>query len=140
MRNLGAIIDAAERSDARVIFLTQPTLWRSGLSPAEQARLWMGGPPLDQMADGAEFYSVEALARGMQDFNDFLLRVCRARSVECLDVASGMPREAALFWDDAHYTEAGSRRLANLVADYLVSVEPLAGLPSQPRAGAAEPR
>jgi lysophospholipase L1-like esterase len=131
-RNLDAIVDAARAADRRLIFLTQPTLWKDGLTPEEQASLWMGGPRFDRLAPGAEFYSVRALADGMARYNEILLRVCGTRAVECIDLAGQLPREGALFWDDAHYTVEGSRRVAQIVADYLLSREPLA----RPRSGA----
>jgi hypothetical protein len=63
----------------------------------------------------------------MQLYNDALLEVCRERSADCLDVAAQLPRNAEIFYDDAHYTEEGSRRLARLVADHLLAREPLNG-------------
>jgi len=125
-RNLNGIVDAAQAAGRRLIFLTQPTLWREGLTPEEEASLWMGGPRFDRLGPGAEFYSVRALAEGMARYNETLLRVCRARGVECIDLATQLPRERVVFWDDAHFTVEGSRRLAQLVSDYLLSREPLA--------------
>jgi GDSL-like Lipase/Acylhydrolase family len=124
-QSLNVIVDAARAADARLVFLTQPTLWREGLSSEENDSLWMGGPRFDRLAPGAEFYSVRALADGMARYNQTLLRVCRQRGVECIDVASQLPREGALFWDDAHFTVEGSHRLAGLVSDYLRARPPL---------------
>ena len=73
---------------------------------------------------------MRALADGMAQYNQTLLRVCRERGVECIDVASRLPRDGATFWDDAHFTVEGSHLLAQLVADYLLAREPLA--PSGP--------
>ncbi len=125
-QSLNGIVDAAQAAGGRLIFLTQPTLWREGLSDEEERSLWMGGPRFDRLGPGAEFYSVRTLADGMARYNETLLRVCRTRRVECVDLATELPREGALFWDDAHFTVEGSRRLARLVADYLLSREPLA--------------
>lgn len=136
-RQLNAIIDAAEAEDARVLFMTQPTLWRPGLSQAELDLLWTGGP---REKSGDEYYAVEALAAGMELYNDALRRVCRDRGTECIDVAAILPKELAVFWDDAHFTEEGARRLAEIVAGYLLAHEPLAGLrrgaDEEPRRGA----
>lgn len=125
-QNLNAIVDAAQFAGRRLIFLTQPTLWRDGLTPDEQASLWMGGPRFDQLAPGVAFFSVRALAEGMARYNEVLLGVCRARGVECIDLARQLPREGAYFWDDAHYTVEGSQRVAQIVSDYLLSRQPLA--------------
>ncbi len=129
-KSLNGIVDAAQAAGVRLIFLTQPTLWREGLSPEENARLWMGGPRFDRLAPGVEFYSVHALADGMAQYNQTLLRVCRERGVECIDVASQLPRDGTVYFDDAHYTVKGSRQLAQVVADYLRAQPPLAAQPS----------
>jgi lysophospholipase L1-like esterase len=132
-RSLNDIVDAAQAAGVRLIFLTQPTLWREGLSPEEEASLWLGGPRFDRLGPGAAFYSVRALADGMARYNETLLGVCRERGVECIDVASQLPRDGVVFWDDAHFTVEGSRRLARLVADYLRAHPPLAGQPGVSR-------
>lgn len=139
-RSLNQIVDAAQAAGVRLIFLTQPTLWREGLTAEEEASLWMGGPRFDRLAPGAEFYSVRALADGMARYNQTLLRVCRERGVECIDVASQLSRDGVVFWDDAHFTVEGSRRLAQLVSDYLRAQAPLAQSPASPAApGKAAP-
>ena len=133
-RSLNEIVDSAQAARVRLIFLTQPTLWREGLTAEEEASLWMGGPRFDRLAPGAEFYSVRALADGMALYNQTLLRLCRERGVECIDVASQLPRDGVVFWDDAHFTAIGSRRLAQLVADYLRAHPPLAQSLASPAA------
>jgi hypothetical protein len=124
-KTLNEIVDAAQAAGARLIFLTQPTLWREGLTPEEDASLWMGGPRFDRLGPGAQFHSVKALADGMARYNQALLDVCRERGVECIDAASLLPRNGIVFWDDAHLTVEGSHQLAQIVADYLGS-RPLA--------------
>lgn len=124
-RNVSRIVDAAKRHRVRILLLTQPVLWREGLSPAERDLLWGGGPPLDRVRSGEEYYSVEALAEGMRQYNRRLIDVCRRRHVECLDLAAELPRNATIFWDDAHFTEEGARRVAEHAARYLLQREPL---------------
>jgi hypothetical protein len=123
--NLDRIVDVARRQDVRLLFVTQPTLWRAGLSPEESGLLWAGGPPWDRMRYGAPYYSAEALARGMLLYNTALLNVCRERGVECLDAARALPRSVDVFYDDAHFTEAGSAMLAGSLAGYLLEREAL---------------
>jgi len=127
-RNLNAIVDRAEAEEVRVIFLTQPSLWREDLSPAERDLLWGGGPGLSRSEAGATYYSVEALAEAMDRYNRTLLRVCRERGVECIDLQAELARDATFFTDDAHFTELGARRVAEIVADHLLDTEPLATL------------
>jgi lysophospholipase L1-like esterase len=134
---LDAIVDAARRRGARLVFMTQPALWRDDLSDAELALLWTGGPPLHSLEEGADYYTAGALAEGMRRFNETLLEVCRKRRVECLDLAGRLPRDSSIFYDDAHFTEEGARRVAELVARFLLATPPLvqrAHGPSRPDA------
>jgi len=110
------LADIAERRGKRLIFITQPSLWRDDLTPAESDRLWMGGPP----RGGAEFFSAGALASAMERYNRALLDVCRERDLECVDAASALPRDTSIHWDDIHFTVNGSHRLAEVVADHLL--------------------
>ncbi|MBW2726922.1 MAG: hypothetical protein JRE71_21290 [Deltaproteobacteria bacterium] len=113
------IIDIAQRSDVDVLLMTQPVLWRPGLSTAERKLLWGGGPPLGQFRNGATYYSAEALAEGMRIYNDTLLAICETRQIECLDLDSAIPRTTEVFYDDAHFTDYGSNLVANAVAEHL---------------------
>jgi lysophospholipase L1-like esterase len=117
---LNRILDVAQAQGVRVIFLTQPSLWREDLSPAEKNLLWTGGPPLDRIAPGKDYFSIGALAEGLRRYNARLLQVCRERGAECLDLAELLPRTTSMFWDELHFTEEGARRVADLVADYLL--------------------
>ena len=124
--NVSDIVDVVHSRNARVLLMTQPVLWRDDLSAEDSALLWMGGPPLDRLAAGKPYYTVPALARGMALYNERLLRVCRERDVECLDLAAALPRDRALFYDDAHYSEAGAVQVALRVAGHLLENAPFA--------------
>jgi hypothetical protein len=65
------------------------------------------------------FYSVEALAEGMAAYNGRLLEICRQRQVECIDLATLLPKDTTVFYDDAHFNESGAKQVARIVADYL---------------------
>jgi lysophospholipase L1-like esterase len=126
-RNLNEIIDTMEAAGVRAIFLTQPSLWRENLTRAESDLLWGGRTGLSRADGGTAYYAVEALAEAMKLYNEALLRVCRERGVECIDVQARVPRDATAFTDDAHFTELGARRVAEAVAEHLLATEPLVG-------------
>jgi hypothetical protein len=119
------IIDIARRNEVRILLVTQPTLWSDTLSPAERKLLWAGGPPMGARSEGAHFFSVEALAKGMQDYNGTLLEVCRKRDVECLDAAAYMGHTTTVLYDDVHFNERGSAMFAGLLSDLLLETPPL---------------
>jgi lysophospholipase L1-like esterase len=123
---LESIVDEAEGRGVRLIFMTQPALWREGLSQAEEDLLWMGGDsPTFMEGPGAQYYTAEALADAMLAFNQVTLQVCSSRGVECIDLAAGLPRTPEVFYDDVHFTDAGSARVAEIVLGHLRSTPPL---------------
>lgn len=116
--NINTMIDIAQAHDVRLILLTQPAMWRADLPQAEQKLLWFGW-----RADRKVYYSVSALAEGMAAHNKALLDVCRQRQVECLDVASVLPQDTTVFYDDVHFNESGAAQVARLLAGYLLQGE-----------------
>ena len=78
----------------------------------------MGGVGPYQAGPGHNYYSPEALARGMQLYNKELLEICHAREVECIDAESKLAKDTTSFYDDAHFNERGSEKLATILADY----------------------
>ena len=117
---LSEIVDVAQASGVRPILLTQPSIWREGLPRDAERRLWFGGPPLNQPQEDAEYFTVRALAEGLAKFNEKMLDVCRDREVECIDLDGVVAKESDVFVDDVHYTDRGSRRIAEIVAAHLL--------------------
>lgn len=110
-RNLARIVDLARAREARVIFLTQPAMWRKDLSPAGRDLLWMGGIGNYRYGEAKAYYSVDALAAGLARYNRRLLEVCAERDVECIDLTAEVT-DPSLFYDDVHFNEEGARRVA----------------------------
>jgi hypothetical protein len=121
--NLQRIADLARASGVRLILVTQPSLWSPDLSAREMELLWTGGPPVDRLRPGEAYYSTAALAEGMNAYNEVLLGICLRRRIECIDAARQLPRTSEIFYDDVHLTDAGSRRLAELVGGYLLEAK-----------------
>jgi lysophospholipase L1-like esterase len=109
-RDLNELVDACRARNVRIVFTTQPTLWRSDLDAENADLLWFG-----QMPDG-RYLSIAQLRAGMDRYNQALRRVCRDRSVELVDL-SELDGDGAMFYDDCHFTELGAGRVARLVAD-----------------------
>ena len=106
----------------RCLFLTQPSLWRTDLSPGEQ-QLIMGGP-VGRWWKRRGYASIEDLTRAMAAYNRVLLEVCQEKQLECYDLASVIPQNSSVFYDDVHYNENGARVVASRLADYLLVREP----------------
>jgi lysophospholipase L1-like esterase len=126
-KGLRRIARQAARHGARVLFVSQPSLWREELPEEELASLWTGGPPLGRQHDHAVFWGTAALERALDLYNEAMRRACGEERVECIDAAASLPKTGEIFWDDLHFTEEGARRMADLVAGHLLATDPLAG-------------
>lgn len=122
-RNINRIIDVAQQKSVRVIFMTQPTMWRPGLPKELASLLWFGGIGDFQAETGKPYYSAEALADGMRKYNELLLSICRQRNVECVDL-SGMEKDTTVFYDDVHFNEGGARETASILATHVLNLPP----------------
>jgi len=123
-RRLEALADLAERRSLRLVFLTQPVLWRADLSEADLRLLWLGGIGRWKNGVPRAYYSPGALARGMRAYNETLLDVCRRRRIECVDLASDLPKDVSVFYDDCHFNENGARKVAEAVSRHFLAGPP----------------
>lgn len=73
----------------RCVFLAQPTMWRAGLSAAEQSLFYSGGVGSHGVPRGC--VSAPELGRAMAAYNQVLLAVCREDQLECYDMAAAIP-------------------------------------------------
>lgn len=124
-RNLREIASIARANSIRLVFVTQPALWRAGLPPELDRLLWFGGVGDFQVRRGQPYYTVEALAEGLRQYNEVMLRLCATEKLECIDLAS-LPKDTSVFYDDVHFNEAGSRRVADIVAAHFAARPPFA--------------
>jgi lysophospholipase L1-like esterase len=116
------IIRLCRERDQAVVFLTQPTLYKEEMDARHAALLWQ------HTTRGAHTPAV--LAQANAAFNEALLTVCDAEGVPCLDLASRLPRDTSVFYDDCHFNSGGCRLVAEEVEAFLLatgSVRPAAG-------------
>jgi hypothetical protein len=122
--NINQIIDLASIRGLRVVFLTQPALWKNDMTPEEQERLWMGGVGNFKVQGGQPYYTPGALAQGLNTYNELLKSICQWRGVECFDLAVKIPPSTDFFYDDCHYTVKGSQKVADEICRYLLEKPP----------------
>jgi len=109
----------------RCIFLTQPTMWRAGLSAAEESLLYSGGVGDHGVVRG--YVSAPELGRAMAAYNQVLLAVCREDQLECYDMAAAIPKDTSAFSDESHYNDNGTRLVADYLAERLLASPPFNG-------------
>lgn len=115
------MITLADRYQVRLIFATQPAAWHADLPPDFEARLWLGYIGVPEAANPpTEWYTPRALADSMAQYNTRLLAVCARTGAECVDLAAEMSSDLRFFYDDLHFNYEGSRRVAEILAAYLL--------------------
>jgi lysophospholipase L1-like esterase len=119
-RNINRMIDIAQEKSVHTIFMTQPTMWKPGLPNDLASLLWFGGVGDFQRERGKPYYSVATLEKGIKAYNDTLLRICRERQIDCLDLASILEKDTSVFYDDVHFNEGGARKIADNLSRYML--------------------
>lgn len=119
--NLARIVAASH--GATVVFVTQPSLWKLDPTPDELAFMYMGGfgsPDVWEKDPRNKWMTPQAMLRALTAYNEETLSFCAARHLMCVDLASSLPKESTYFYDDAHFSDAGARAVADIVARKLL--------------------
>jgi lysophospholipase L1-like esterase len=111
--NLQTIIDTSRKNGQQLVLVTQPTLYRKDLPENLQQLLH------ESVADGA--HTVEVMAEMMDAFNRTLIDVSRESRVDYIDLASMLPKDTSTFYDDAHFNDSGSDKVATAIAGFMAS-------------------
>lgn len=121
-RNLNQMVDYATSYGAEMVFLTQTSIWSKNMGPAESALLLAGGVgPNNVWCRDQRYFSPTVLTEGLNKFNEVLLSVCQERQLFCIDLASKVAKSHENFYDDMHFSEAGARAAARVVADEIAA-------------------
>ncbi len=114
-RNINTIIDIARERSIRLIFLTQPCLWKPDATRQEKDLCWLGW----KGGKRSVYYSLEVLSKGMERYNDKLVEICKSHGVEYIEMARLLPKDTTVFYDDTHFSENGARMVAGIIFEYL---------------------
>lgn len=126
-RNINKMIEIAREKSIRLIFMTQPTMWKRGLPKELEALLWFGGIGNFQEESGKVYYSWEALENGMKKYNAALLKICQEKHVECIDLAPLLEKDTTVFYDDVHFNESGARKVSKALSNHILGRSPFGG-------------
>ncbi len=107
-KRLEWMVAAARKLDLRIIFATQPTLWKPQMPESEQALLWYGGIGNFFKGKVTRYYSTEVLAEVMDRYNEKTRVVSRELGVELVDLARIILKNTDSFYDDCHFNENGA--------------------------------
>jgi lysophospholipase L1-like esterase len=128
-QNLRKIIGSCRSRDQNILMLTQPTMYRKDMPEALRELLWA------HVSEKAA-YTEETLAFLVDAYNRAMIEVCRDEGVDCIDLASLLPKDTSVFYDDCHFNVSGCEQIANILARYFT--DRLARNPSVKTTGIAE--
>ncbi len=100
----------------KVIFLTQPFLWRERMPQELEQLLWYGGKGFFFSDPNPEFYSTSVLHRSASAYNAATLTLRKAGKIAAIDLSAEISENEENFFDDVHLTEKGSERIAEILA------------------------
>lgn len=124
--NLWDMRRAGDGQGLRMVFVTQPYIWSPQISPEAETLLWFGAVGWDITNDShpRSYFTVEAMIETLDAFNARLLDFCAESGSECIDLAAEMSGNEDYFFDDVHFSEAGSARVAEILRAYFAARPP----------------
>lgn len=120
-RNMRELVRVTESDGVRLVFATQPFLYRNDLSEDEQEKLIFAKNFCVNRQRQAP--NLESMATGLGRFNDAVREIADEHGVPLLDLEAKIPKTLEYFVDDVHYTAAGNALVAESIAEFLVTNE-----------------
>ncbi len=118
---LRELIRLCRQHASRVIVIGQGWLEYDALSP-EQAKLpWFGC--VGDLKD-SHFASLKSLSDAFEVVHRATLALAREEGAETLDARQMVPGRIGLLYDDGHYSNTGSRMLAESLTEYILAGKP----------------
>lgn len=119
LKSIRLIAATAKASGVRIIFMTEPSIYQDPLPKEIDNQLWMG-------VLGDKINLSNAYMRSeMERFNNGLRNLAKQENFELIDLERLVPKDLKHFYDDVHYTPEGSKLVAEIISQYLITTEPL---------------
>ncbi len=113
-QNLRKIIASCRSRHQKVLMLTQPTLYRKNMPDHLRTLLWAH-------VNEKTVYTEEVLAFLVDAYNRAMIEVCRDEGVDCIDLASLLPKDTSVLYDDCHFNVSGCDKVAGILHDFLLT-------------------
>lgn len=123
-RNLETLIDLARADGARVVLMTQPSLYKADITTEEKAALYM----LNYEAVGPDRqWSYASARRGFQQYNARVKEIARRQQVDLIELDGAVKKDLAHFSDDVHYRDPTFDIIADFLSRRIVDLGLVAG-------------
>lgn len=116
--NVKKIARLCQEHGTKVLFLTQPSLYKTVMPENEEKLLW-GGVIMSEGAQERTYLTTGELNRIFTLYNDRLLKTGKKENFEAIDLDQVVSPQADSFYDDEHFNELGSERVARAVTDFM---------------------
>lgn len=112
--NLRKIIEVCQSRNQNILALTQPTMYRSDIPKELDELFWEHA--------GTTAYTAQILEKIIGAYNQALIEVCIEKKVPYLDIASILPRDDSVFYDDCHFNIRGCEKLSEILFKEVVKL------------------
>ncbi|MEO5362303.1 MAG: SGNH/GDSL hydrolase family protein [Magnetococcus sp. DMHC-8] len=121
--NLTRMARMAREAQVPLLLLTQGSLYKEQMPPAEEELLWFGAVGVNFFGPqpAPRYYTARVMARLLARYNDATLAVCQAERIACFDVDKNLPRDTTTYYDDVHLNVHGAHALGDRLAAFLAS-------------------
>lgn len=110
MNNVLKVNQFCSNNNIKLVVITQPVLWHKNMSE-EEIRISSYGKSIKN----GKTYSDEAMAEGMNIFNNRLITVAQQNNFYAIDLAKTFPKTTTVFFDHCHYNKIGSQLVSKIV-------------------------
>lgn len=121
--NINAFIDIAKENKVQIVFMTQPTIYNTGMNESQRDMVSFG----KKGKVGNEYYAINILKSVIDSFNYSLTSVCQNRNIQIIDLCRYLPKDTSIFFDDCHFNRGGNKEVANIIYEHLINNDVLLG-------------
>ncbi len=118
-RNIEKIILLCRQHGTKALFLTLPALFKKGMPENEEKLLWIGQIPQKDSKEPFVYLTADEMRKMLTGFNNTLLETTRENNIEVLDLDAVISPRSDSFYDDWHFNEIGSERVAESVTQHI---------------------
>ena len=117
--NLKTLTELARNSDTKIIFMTQPNIYKQKMNSEELQSLNMLNR--EAIGDGIR-WTYETALSGIKKYNDTIRELSNELNVPLVDLEKVVPKSLDYFYDDVHYTDKTYDLISSYLSDELLKV------------------
>jgi lysophospholipase L1-like esterase len=113
--NLREMTDLCRQRGQGVLMLTQPTMYKKNLPEELEDLIW-------EHVGRLKAYTTSTLEMIINIYNEAMIEVCREEGVPYIDMASLLPKDTTVFYDDCHFNISGCEKVAAILTEYFYDI------------------